>query len=76
MAKKPSAPSGPEKITEEQLRQQFRQLSGQADETAGEFRNRAAAAGAVALVLLLLLIFLYGRSRGKKGTTVIEIIRV
>jgi hypothetical protein len=75
MAKKPSA-AGPEKITEEELRQQLRQLSGQADETAGEFRNRAAAAGAVALVLLLLLIFLFGRSRGKKGTTVIEIIRV
>jgi hypothetical protein len=76
MAKKPSATERSDKVTEEQLRQQFRQLSGQADETAGEFRNRAIAGGTVVLVLLLLLIFLYGRSRGKKATTVIEIIRV
>jgi hypothetical protein len=76
MAKKKPASNRSDKVTEEQLRQQFRQLSGQTEETAGEFRNKAIAGGAVALVLLLLLIFLFGRSRGKKATTIVEIIRV
>jgi hypothetical protein len=74
MAKKPSVSA--DKITEDQLRHQFRQLSGQADDTASEFRNKAIAGGAAALVVLLLIIFLFGRSRGKKATTVVEIIRV
>jgi hypothetical protein len=76
MAKRSSATGPSDQVSEEQLRQQFRHLSGQADETAGEFRNRAIAGGAALAVLLLLLIFLFGRSRGKKATTVIEIIRV
>ena len=74
MAKKPTVTD--EKVTPDQLRQHFRELAGQADETASEFRNKAIAGGAVALVVLLLLIFLFGRSRGKKATTVVEIIRV
>lgn len=63
-------------ITADRLRSQFRELTGDADELATEFRDKAIAAGVVAGVVLMLLIFLIGRSRGKKATTVVEIVRV
>jgi hypothetical protein len=75
--KKDAAPvESDETITPDQLRSQFRQLSGEADELATEFRSKAIAAGAVAAALVLVIVFLIGRSRGKKATTVVEIVRV
>ena len=65
-----------EPITPEDLKRKLRDLAGQADETAVEFRQKALAAGAVAAALIILLVFLFGRSRGRKATTVVEVIRV
>jgi len=68
--------SGQEQLSADDLRRQFRALSGEADETASDLRNRALLFGTVAVVLLLIFVFVVGRSRGRKATTVLEIIRV
>jgi len=65
-----------ETISADDLRQQFRSLAGEADETAGDLRNKVLVVGTVTLVLVLIVIFLLGRSRGRKATTVLEIVRV
>ena len=65
-----------EHISPEMIRDQVNKVTGEVAGTAAELRQPAIAAGAVLLALLLILVFLFGRSRGRKRTTVVEIIRV
>lgn len=54
----------------------FRELRGEVDQTAESARGALVAVGAVAAVGVVLVAFWFGRKRGKKRTTVVEIRRV
>ncbi len=64
-----------EKITREDIEAKFRELSGDVDDRAEAARSTAVTVGAVAAVAVVLGVFLFGRSRGRKKTTFIEVRR-
>ena len=65
-----------ERITKKDLEDKFRELEGEATQTARSARSYVLAAGAVAAVGVLAVAFLTGRRRGRKNTTVVEITRI
>ena len=66
----------PERITRDDLEAKFRELTGDVNDTAQRLTKGAVTFGTAALVVILILVFLIGRSKGKKKTTVVEIVRV
>lgn len=73
---KPEENNIPEKkITRDDLEAKFRQLTSDVDERADEARNTVLTVAAVAGAVILVGVFLYGRRRGRKRTTVIEVRR-
>ena len=65
----------PAKITRNDIEAQFRQLTGEVDERANEAKSTAVTVGAVVAVAVIVGVFLFGRSRGRKKTTVVEVRR-
>ena len=63
------------KITRDDLEAKFRELTGDVDEKAEEAKSTAVAVGAVIAAGVILGVFLFGRSRGRKKTTVVEVRR-
>jgi hypothetical protein len=63
------------KITRDDLEAKFRELSGDVDDKAEEAKATAVAVGAVVAAAVVLGVFLFGRSRGRKSTTVVEVRR-
>ncbi len=64
-----------DKITRADIESKFRELSGDVDDKADAAKGTAIAVGAVIAVAVVLGVFLFGRSRGKKKTTVVEVRR-
>ena len=64
-----------EKITRDDLEAKFRELGGDVDEKAEEAKSTAIAVGAVIAAAVVLGVFLYGRRRGRKATTIVEVRR-
>lgn len=62
-------------VTRDDIEAKFRELSGDVDDKAEAAKGTAIAVGAVIAVAVVLGVFLYGRSRGKKKTTVVEVRR-
>lgn len=67
--------TGTEKITREDLESKFRQLTGDVDDKAEDAKTTAITIGAVVAVAVVLGVFLFGKSRGQKKTTVLEVRR-
>lgn len=67
--------TAPRKISRDDLEAQFRNLTDDVDHKADEARSTVVTVAAVAGVVLVLGVFLFGRSRGRKKTTVIEVRR-
>lgn len=65
-----------EKISRDDIEAKFRELTGGLDDTVKRMSRAAVAGGAAAIVLLLIFVFIIGRSKGRKKTTLIEIVRV
>ena len=65
-----------ERITRDDLESKFRELEGEATETAAQAKTYALAVAAVAVVTVATIAFVLGRRRGKKKTTVVEIRRI
>lgn len=63
------------KITRDDLEAKFRELTGDVDQKAEEAKETAIAVGAVVAAAVLLGVFLFGRSRGRKKTTIVEVRR-
>jgi hypothetical protein len=63
-------------VTRDDIETKLREIQGGADTGADAARGAGIAAGAVVLLLALLVAFLWGRRRGKKRRTVVEIRRV
>jgi hypothetical protein len=63
------------KITRDDIEAKFRELGGDVDERAEAAKGTALAVGAVVAASVVLVVFLFGRSRGRKKTTVVEVRR-
>lgn len=64
-----------DKITRDDLESKFRELTGDVEDKADEAKSTAITIGAVVAVAVVLGVFLFGRSRGRKKTTVVEVRR-
>jgi len=64
-----------DKITRDDIEDKFRQLTGDVDDKAESAKTTALTIGAVVAVAVVLGVFLFGRSRGRKKTTVVEVRR-
>lgn len=67
--------SQPTKITRDDLEAKFRELTGDVEDKATEAKETAIAIGAVIAGAVVLGVFLFGRSRGRKKTTIVEVRR-
>ncbi len=63
------------KITRDDIEAKFRELGGDVDDRAEAAKGTAVAVGAVVAATVVLAVFLFGRSRGRKKTTVVEVRR-
>lgn len=64
-----------QKITRDDLEAKFRELTGDVDQKAEEAKATAITVGAVVAAAVVLGVFLFGRSRGRKKTTIVEVRR-
>lgn len=64
-----------DKITRDDIEAKFRQLTGDVDDRAEAAKSTAVTLGVVVAVAVVLGVFLFGRRRGRKKTTVIEVRR-
>jgi hypothetical protein len=76
MADETKAEGSPQRITREDVEAKIRRLVGDVDDATEKMRDVGTAVGAGLLALLLVIVFLVGRSKGRKKTTVVEVIRL
>lgn len=65
----------PQKITRDDLEAKFRTLTGDVDDIAEDAKTTAFTVGAVVAAAVVVGVFLFGRSRGRRKTTLIEVRR-
>ena len=63
-------------ITRGDIEAKLREIRGEVDDTTGAAKPYALAAGVVVAVAVVGLAFMWGRRKGKKRTTVVEVRRV
>lgn len=63
-------------VTRDDIEAKLREIKGGADAGADAARGAGMAAGGALLLLALIIAFLWGRHRGRKRRTVVEIRRV
>lgn len=63
-------------ITRDDIESKLRELKGEVDEQAGAAKSVGLAVGVAAAVGVVALVFLYGKKRGRRKHTVVEIRRV
>lgn len=64
-----------QKITRDDIEAKFREITGDVDQRAEEAKSTAIAVGAVVAAAVIVGVFLFGRSRGRKKTTIVEVRR-
>ena len=64
------------KITPADLEAKFGELQGDVNEQAEAAKTTVATIGAVVAVVVVLSVFLFGKRRGRKKTTVVEVRRI
>lgn len=64
-----------DKITRDDIEAKFREITGDVDEKAVEVKSTAVTVGAVIAAAVVLGVFLYGKRRGRRGTTIVEVRR-
>lgn len=69
-----SAPKEP--ITRADIEAKLREIGGEVDEQVANTKQLAITVGAVVLAVVIAGVFLFGRRRGKRLTTIVEIRRV
>ena len=75
-SKQASATLGHEaRVSPRDIESKFRELQGDVNQTAESAKNTVAAIGAAVAVAVLLGVFLFGKRRGRKKTTIIEVRR-
>lgn len=64
-----------DKITRTDIEAKFRELSGDVEDKADAARDTAVTVAAVVGVAVIIGVFLFGRSRGRRKTTIVEVRR-
>ena len=64
-----------QKITRDDIEAKFRALTGDVDDIAEDAKTTAISIGAVVAAAVVVGVFLFGRSRGRRKTTMIEVRR-
>jgi len=68
--------NGAATVSREDIEAKFRELQGEVDIVTDDVRSYAATVGAVVVVVVVVAAFWFGRRRGRKARTVVEIRRV
>jgi hypothetical protein len=68
--------STPRQITRDDLESKFRELHGEVEETKETVLSTAITVGAVVVVGVIAVAFLFGRRRGRRRTTGVEVRRI
>ena len=76
MSKRSKAADEEDLISRDDIEAKFREVTGDINDTAQRLARGAVTGAAVALIVVLILVFLLGRSKGKKKTTLVEIVRI
>lgn len=63
------------KITPEDIHAKFAEITADVDQQAESAKDTAVTIAAVVGVVVVLAVFFFGRSRGKKKTTIVEVRR-
>lgn len=63
-------------VTRDDIEAKLRELRGEVDEAGASVKQYAVVAGAVVAVAVVALAFAWGKRKGKKKTTVVEVRRV
>lgn len=63
------------KITPDDIHAKFAELTADVDQQASAARDTAVTVAAVAGVVVVIAVFIFGRSRGRKRTTIVEVRR-
>lgn len=63
-------------VSRNDIEAKLRELRGEVDETGDNVRQYAVVAGAVVAVAVVALAFAWGKRKGKRKTTVVEVRRV
>lgn len=63
-------------VTRADIEAKLREIGGEVEEQVANTRQLAITAGVVVLAVVIAGVFLFGRRRGKKLTTIVEIRRV
>ena len=63
-------------VTRDDIEAKLREIKGEVDETTDQAKPVALAVGVVAVVAVVGLAFLWGKRKGRKRSTVVEIRRV
>lgn len=66
----------PKRVTPADIERRLRELVGGASDSVEEMSSAAFAKAAVVFTALLLAAFLFGRRRGRKKTTSVEVVRI
>jgi hypothetical protein len=66
----------PKEITRRDLESKFRELQGEVDSAGASARSYALVVGAVAAVAVVGVAYFFGRRRGRKRSTVVEVRRL
>ena len=69
-----SAPNEP--ITRADIEAKLREIGGEVDDQLANTKQLAITVGAVVIAVMIAGVFLFGRRRGKRLTTIVEIRRV
>jgi hypothetical protein len=71
-----SAAQAAERVTTQDIESKLRQIRGQFEQTTESARSGLVAAGVVGAVVLVTVAYVFGRRRGRRRSTVVEIRRV
>lgn len=65
-----------DEVTRDDIERKLREIRGEVDQVGDASRSYVIAAGAVAAVALVAIAFVWGKRKGKRKTTVVEVRRV
>ncbi len=76
MSPSKDSPVGAKPITRADIEAKLAEIGGELDETVSNSKQMVITAGAVAVAVVIAAVFLFGRRKGRKLSTIIEIRRV
>lgn len=71
----PETTTPKKKITKDDIHAKFAELTADVDQQAADAKNTALTVVAAVGAVVVVAVFLFGRSRGKKRTTIVEVRR-